>query len=791
MHSVNILDIQQEILRLLSDTQEIVVDLLDSNVVSNNKTDQKQTLDSVFLNEQKSLLENEGQKAAHMEMVVAVVGTMKSGKSTTINAIVGQEILPNRALPMTALPTVVTHKSGQSAPTLTFDHPQPIIDLSKQIANKLKDIDTSTGYAFLGSGDGKKLTIRLDNDGYFDIKEKYEGQQEIFCFLHQLNDLMRAAKEIDIVPPYNEYQRIDSLPRIEVEFYHLKNNVDSNLGRLSILDTPGPNEFGQSDALKNVFRKQLAQASAILLVLDYTQLNSQADGVVRAEVASIQQTLGERLFVLVNKFDNFSKNTMNAEDTKTYVAENLMENVIKDRIFPVSSWFAYLGNRALSELENNGSIDSDSDWVEDFGTEALGRCWQNKINDNKEVHEAATALWEDSHFSTPLDKVITEAHAKVAFDSLDSTLNKLRSTLNGIGNGVNGRLTGLNTDIEVLDKMIEELRSDQKQLDKVEKLIEGKTNKVINANQEEIKTIISGYLLKADKLTQHFLATGKIESEEKKKQAAEKESSESGSLFFGFLRNNADKNNVEEALTSNNNEISYNDKKEAKKLIAAIKKKIKKITDTVLDASENALKNKTNTLQVELKTITDHALSTVLEKAQDRLKDRGVSVNFQLPQFNANSTIQFTMNDMLSGSIDTHRFEKKRSRVTNIFTHFFKDSWGKETYYTDETEYKINIKEIKKKVSDSMSQLKKSIENSQLSFLEEQLKDRVHEQINQIKQYLERYRGDLMQGIKDQRLDQEKKTSYMAELNSYINPLKNLLEDSEDQSKLLDKVEEA
>lgn len=41
-------------------------------------------------------LEGEQIKTARREMVLAVVGTMKAGKSTTINAIVGQEILPNR-----------------------------------------------------------------------------------------------------------------------------------------------------------------------------------------------------------------------------------------------------------------------------------------------------------------------------------------------------------------------------------------------------------------------------------------------------------------------------------------------------------------------------------------------------------------------------------------------------------------------------------------------------------------------------------------------------------------------
>lgn len=41
-------------------------------------------------------LRGDGIKPVELEMVLAVVGTMKAGKSTTINAIVGTEILPNR-----------------------------------------------------------------------------------------------------------------------------------------------------------------------------------------------------------------------------------------------------------------------------------------------------------------------------------------------------------------------------------------------------------------------------------------------------------------------------------------------------------------------------------------------------------------------------------------------------------------------------------------------------------------------------------------------------------------------
>ncbi|WP_187641970.1 dynamin family protein, partial [Escherichia coli] len=61
-------------------------------------------------------LEGEQIKTARREMVLAVVGTMKAGKSTTINAIVGQEILPNRNRPMTSVPTLIRHVPGKTEP---------------------------------------------------------------------------------------------------------------------------------------------------------------------------------------------------------------------------------------------------------------------------------------------------------------------------------------------------------------------------------------------------------------------------------------------------------------------------------------------------------------------------------------------------------------------------------------------------------------------------------------------------------------------------------------------------
>lgn len=83
---------------------------------------------------QHGTLNNELRKITRLEMVLAIVGTMKAGKSTTINAIVGTEVLPNRNRPMTALPTLIRHTPGQKEPVLHFSHVAPIDTLMANAA---------------------------------------------------------------------------------------------------------------------------------------------------------------------------------------------------------------------------------------------------------------------------------------------------------------------------------------------------------------------------------------------------------------------------------------------------------------------------------------------------------------------------------------------------------------------------------------------------------------------------------------------------------------------------------
>ncbi|PSB13150.1 hypothetical protein C7B61_16015 [filamentous cyanobacterium CCP1] len=60
----------------------------------------------------------ESHKVKHLELRMAIVAPMKAGKSTIINAIAGQDLLPSRNAAMTTLPTEIMFKA---------DIPEPIL----------------------------------------------------------------------------------------------------------------------------------------------------------------------------------------------------------------------------------------------------------------------------------------------------------------------------------------------------------------------------------------------------------------------------------------------------------------------------------------------------------------------------------------------------------------------------------------------------------------------------------------------------------------------------------------
>ncbi|EPO6592366.1 clamp-binding protein CrfC [Enterobacter roggenkampii] len=408
---------------------------------------------------QQAMLNNELRKITRLEMVLAIVGTMKAGKSTTINAIVGTEVLPNRNRPMTALPTLIRHTPGQKEPVLHFSHASPIDELIQLLQKQLCDYDRGKLAQRLEiDKDMNTLLERIEKGEAFE--KHHLGAQPIFHCLKSLNDLVRLSQALGVEFPFSEYTAIEHIPVIEVEFVHLA-GLDAHLGQLTLLDTPGPNEAGQPH-LQKMLSEQLSRASAVLAVMDYTQLKSISDEEVRQAISAAGKSVP--LYALVNKFDQKDRNSDDEEQIRAMISGTLMKgNISPGQIYPVSSMWAYLANRARYELSSHGRLPDHQEqpWVQDFAEAALGRRWRTAdLDDIDHIRHSADLLWEDSLFEQPIRKLIYAAYANASLYALRSASHKLLDYAQNAREYLDFRYQGLTVAFEALELNIARLEED-------------------------------------------------------------------------------------------------------------------------------------------------------------------------------------------------------------------------------------------------------------------------------------------------------------------------------------------
>lgn len=417
--AINILTTQIE---MLTDIQSEILD--EENQQADSEPKREGILTSETCKVFQETLKGEVHKLQNFDVVLAVVGTMKAGKSTTINAIVGREILPNRNRPMTSLPTLICHNKVQKTPKLTFN--------STPINTFLADVKEALQTHIIENPSLEIVElIKFIQDNRL-FSDSYNGETDIFDFLQRLNDLVRLATTLNEIAddenmlkfPYDSYKNVDALPTIDVAF-KLKEDFETN-GRFMLLDTAGPNEAGHEELL-GLLREQLKRSSAVMIVLDYSQLNSEAEEKVKNEIEAIPTIQKSRLFALVNKFDQKNANSDNADSTKKHIFNNLLKDKINfEYIYPISAQNAYLANRMETYLLEHKEKPEfkEKTWVADFADLVLGSRAEKKYNkmDASDIEEEVEALMEDSLMSKPLSEVIVNMQKNAPYIAIQSAL---------------------------------------------------------------------------------------------------------------------------------------------------------------------------------------------------------------------------------------------------------------------------------------------------------------------------------------------------------------------------------
>lgn len=457
-NSQYIKDLQPNVLRLLKEISALM-----AQTKNNLRQDASGKKYGFFGQEVNQAIRN----VANLELRMAIVAPMKAGKSTIINAIVGQDLLPSRNAAMTTIPTKITFNEKREKPVLVLD--QEIISIFAETWENLQKqmnilgtevtLEKIAQYPHL-----KDLAAEIAFNP-FDIPPEIIDRENISLVLTKLNDIVRLNGSLD--PNQDTLARLIDVPCLETPFWHNEATQDSQyLGKLVIIDTPGPNEARDSEVLTAVVEKELKQSSIVLIVLDFTQLNNQAAEDVKKQVQPVINLIGkENLYVLVNKVDQRRPGDMTKEQVKEFVYAdlNLSESSDSDRIFEVSARQAFSATKFLLELQNNPEIDIHRTRTGTaIAREVLGIDWKKDLENItlEELQTKANKLLHESGFTPFLKQAIQTLREDAAIKCISSALNRCYGLLGILKNDLNLRINIISQDTQKIEQAIASLALD-------------------------------------------------------------------------------------------------------------------------------------------------------------------------------------------------------------------------------------------------------------------------------------------------------------------------------------------
>ena len=748
-----------QVQQLIEDQVKVVSNALlkaPNLLTRSNDTDvQQHDLNSDAIAKWNEILKSELHKVERLEASFVVVGTMKAGKSTMINTITGMELLPNRNQPMTSLPTVVRHCPGKNDPELFFSDPQPMNELVIQLRDILLDMQRGGSVSHLSfcvTKDGKELVQKIMDGSLSSFKENYKGRLEIFDFLKNINDIWRLclANEIglDIGACLRQYDDIQKFPTIEVEFAHM-NSQEYGLrgGCFALIDMPGSNEAGQN-FLKEIMREQLEKASAVIAVLDYTQLNAEADADIRRAINEVANVTDDRLFVFVNKFDQKDRHSMDAETLRSYVAKQLFEGRLEQsHIYPVSSRYGYLAARALRELQNFSQLPNYqlNPWVADFVALALGASWEDEEMNPAELENKALKLWRNSQFERPLAEVVQGGYDNAASTSLQSALSKMVTYNKRVIDSLQLRQNALSTDIGTIEDNIMAIKE--------------KLTLIEDAQSEAQQLIEESNKILQERVLQVFDETDKIVSIEIEKVFLRENWIEQRLAPYFIMSPNKQSNithhlcNDFSSKTDANNFID--------KLVAVGAEKIEPRLQDMQTSVEAAI----DEIVAGVWNGVNERLDAALQAAEKRLHETfSIEINFPKPSVDS---INVDFSSLYDSSI-------RKDKVTRTNTKQ-KRKWytlwcRKQTiiYRYEERVYRVYTKDV---IEDIQIQMRKDMDvlgQNLDSYMHNEFKPSINDYFVETANCLKRVSNDLIDALTDKKLHNEKLEAKLQTINNIL-----------------------
>lgn len=783
-HKPNIQELQSDVTQLL----EQIADLMNraSQALSSSSPSQKyeqcrQDIDQHCTNVKK------------LELVMSIIAPMKAGKSTIINAIIGQDILPSRNAAMTTLPTEIIFQEDLSKPVLRLN--SEILSTFQEaitcLQTKRQDIGTETVERKLAQYPHLiALMSKIESsDGLF-VQSDVSGQEEIGKALTDLNDIVRLCSILE--PSKDPLSQIQEVPRIETPFWKPQSSSQTDkLGNLVIVDTPGPNEAGENLRLSAVVESQLKRSSIVLIVLDFTQLNNKAAEEVRKQVQPIIKLLGkENLYVLVNKVDQRRAGDMTPEQVQTFVASDLQLSSIDntDRVFEVSAIRAASATKFLLELQQSPEIDlQDMRTATALAQESLGARWEAKLKKSSvdELQEEAIFLWQEAGFEPFLEKAINALMENAAPRAIKSALNSSSRHLIELRNEIILRKSAISKEAEVLQDQIEKLNVDLeklnncrnrlKEVDKVKKNLEEKFDKDLSKFKQEAKTSIENFFKVKD------YEQGDIPQKINigVRELFSKTIRNINSLFPNFP------DLVKNVEYKTSGEIKFSSKSEAEEFSKQATRLAKETVESLLKEVRHSTEEEVKKARLGLIDYLKKETHEIINKARERLNEE-FQINLDLPALPTWDNDDFCSIKPLIKHETKEITDYKMESYRPWYFLWLIELERVVPITKTQSFYVVSLPDLVQRVNESIEFSTSSICESLNEYLERDLKDRMNLFFDSLDRYLNSYRDSLRQAQDDQNLshtDQQKLinelTSLEAEANSHIDKTNTYIQQTE------------
>ncbi|MEM9271334.1 MAG: dynamin family protein [Cyanobacteria bacterium P01_F01_bin.143] len=787
-------NLQQEVIDLLADICTLVDDTQTSlvNDESNSKYHQ--------FKEQFSAA---SQNVSDLQLRMSIVAPMKAGKSTIINAIAGQELLPSCATAMTTLPTEIAFSTDIKEPILTI--PDSVIDIFREIYQDIKRQLNKFGIESLQDKLARyphliSLLGEFRKTKQMPFENKIEGRVAINKALNRLNHLIRLYSVIE--PLKDPLGKFTEVPQIITPFLGISGTSQARtLGNLVIVDTPGPNEAGESLKLTAVVEEQLRRSSVILIVLDYTQLNNEAAETIKRQVKPILELIGkDNLYVIVNKVDQRRKGDMTTEQVQNFVVADLElshEN-ISERVFEVSAIRAFAATQFLLEVQQNPKIKLlEIKSLETVAQEVFGIDWDEEIEDVtvKFLAQKALKLWKKSGFAPFLEKAISSLMETAAPRCLLSALNLSRYRLLELKDDISLRSNAITQDTAKLQEEITALEKDLAYLQACRNNLQ-QIEEIKNRLQYNLEIILASLKNQANiTLEDYFTAAEYQEGDAIKKadmQARKLLLTNIGDfeLFPKWITKKL-KDNLENTTSG---VIPFKTEKQAEDFTKKTLVWAKGRFETLILSTRKDIETEIEHTNHNLVEFLTKETNPIMERTKNRLQDNfEISLELPIPDLNVEDSMSLDQHNLIKknthlieGDFD-ERVVKKRAWyywfgvVPFYATESYQKPYKKENYYT------VSLEEVVNTINLSSDSFVENIKVKIVEHFEGNLQEQVDLFFAKLDNYLNGYLENLQQAQADHLLSLEQREELISNLDKLEPETKTYLQKTDNYLELTGK----